>query len=204
MPDQTRIPLMGRADRLNAMAEKQGEVLGHIAADSPLLSNKPQPTAATWEGPSGHVDMEEGPPPWELEDYQYSASDARRFVDVPANWKLFWINPRLLESSGMRYWQAISASDPRVNIKVKQMHAPDGLIRREGEKGDILCWMYASWYASLQARTRLKTDQQTQAALDKVDSLREDFNRGKFGPYVHLDSALHPTHTQATIRNPTD
>jgi hypothetical protein len=148
--------------------------------------------------------MEEGPPPWELEDYTYSPSDARRYVDVPANWKLFWINPRLLESSGMRYWTAVSASDPRVTVKISQMVAPDGNIRREGEKGDILCWMYDSWYRSLQTQSKKATDLQTQTALDKASTLKEDFNRGKYGPYVHLDSVNHPTHTQAAIKNPTD
>ena len=79
-------PLMGRADRLNAMAEKQGEtVLGTIPADSPLLNNAPQSTATQWSGPSGNIDLEEGPPPWELEDTHFADSDARRYVEVPDN-----------------------------------------------------------------------------------------------------------------------
>lgn len=160
--------------------------------------------SATWTGPSGRIDVEEGPPPWELEDYSYTPSDARRYVDVPSNWKLFWINPRLMESAGMRYWQPVTAGDPRVTVKIKQMHAPDGNIRREGEKGDILCWMYDSWYDSLREKTRQEISRQTQSALDKAAALKEDFARGKYGPYVHLDAANHPTHTQAAIKNPTD
>jgi len=202
-------PRFGRADQLNAMAERQGEgprpeVLGHIPADSPLLSEQPSKPSASWSGPSGQIDMEEGPPPWELEDFTYSNSDARRYIDCPTNWTLFWINPRLLESAGWRYWQPVTAGHPQVTVKIKQMHAPDGNIRREGEKGDILCWMYTSWYKSLQARTKQATDRQTQTALDRVSSLKEDFNHGKYGPYVHLDSANHPTHTAASIKNPTD
>jgi len=196
------VPNFGRADRLNALGG--AEVIGQIPADSPLLSEKPAQPSATWSGPSGQVDMAESPPPWELEDFTYTPSDARRFVDVPANWKLFWINPRLMESAGMRYWQPVTAGDPRVTVKIKQMHAPDGNIRREGEKGDILCWMYQSWYDSLRQKTLAQTNQQTQAALDKTAALKEDFNRGKYGPYVRLDSAQHPTHTMASIQNPTD
>ncbi len=198
-------PLMGRADRLNAMAEKMGEqVLGTIPADSPLLNDGPQGTSAQWSGPSGNIDLDEGPPPWELEDTQYADSDARRYVEVPDNWVLYWINPRMLESSGWREWKPVTAGHPRVKVKVAQMLAPDGNIRRGGERGDILTWMYRSWYESLQRKHRESTQRQTQAAVDKVSTLKDDFNRGKYGPYVHMDSVLHPTHTSASIKNPTD
>jgi len=198
-------PLMGRADRLNAMAEKQGEtVLGTIPADSPLLKEGPQATSTQWSGPSGNIDLDEGPPPWELEDHQFADSDARRYVEVPDNWVLYWINPRMLESAGWREWKPVTAGHPRVKVKVAQMLAPDGNIRRGGEKGDILTWMYRSWYESLQKKHRELTARQTQAAIDKTASLKDEFNRGKYGPYLHLDSAAHPTHTSASIRNPTD
>ncbi len=209
MPDITRTPLMGRADRLNAMADKLGdgprpEVLGTIAADSPLLNEGPQGTSAQWSGPSGTIDMNEGPPPWELEDAQFADSDARRYVDVPSNWTLYWINPKLLESSGWRYWKPVTIGTPGVKVKVDQMLAPDGNIRRGGEKGDILAWMYTSWRDSLRVKHIETTRRQTQQAVDKVSSLKEEFNRGAYGPYVHLDSATHPTHTSASIKNPTD
>lgn len=196
-------PLMGRADRLNAL-RGGNEVIGQIPADSPLLQEQPATSSAQWSGPSGNIDLEEGPPPWELEDVEFSDSDARRFVTVPDNWKLYWINQRLLESAGPRHWSPVTAGDPRVKVKVAQMISADGSIRRGGEKGDILSWMYISWYESLRNRQRKVTDQQTQAALDNVDSLKEEFKRGAYGPYVHLDSAKHPTHTIAEIRNPTD
>jgi hypothetical protein len=205
MADLTRTPLMGRADRLNAMAEKQGErIVGTIPADSPLLKEGPQGTATQWSGPSGNIDLNEGPPPWELEDKAFADSDARRYVDVPDNWTLYWINPRMLESSGWRYWKPVTAGTPGVKVKVEQMLAPDGNIRRGGERGDILAWMYTSWRDSLRRKHLDATQKQTQTAVDKAASLKDDFNRGKYGPYVHLDSVTHPTHTGASIKNPTD
>lgn len=207
MPDQSRTPLMGRADRLNAMAEKMGgsHVLGTIPADSPLLQSGPQGTSAQWSGAAGNVDMAEGPPPWELEDHHFSDSDARRYVDVPDNWTLYWINPKLLESSGWRYWKPVTLGTPGVRVKVDQMLAPDGNIRRGGEKGDILAWMYTSWRDSLRRKHLETTQRQTQAAVDQTQSLEEEFNgRKRYGPYVRLDSMQHPTHTSAQIKNPTD
>jgi hypothetical protein len=195
-------PIFGRADRLNAMAQQ--EVIGHIPGDSPLLKEGPQSIATQWSGPSGTIDMEEGPPPWELEDHQFSDSDARRYVDVPGSWTLYWINPKLLESSGWRYWKPVTVGDPRVKVKVAQMLAPDGNIRRGGEKGDILAYMPTNWVQSMRQRHQVATQRQTQAAVDNVSSLKENFQRGAYGPYVHLDSASHPTHTSATIKNPTD
>lgn len=210
MPDITRTPLMGRADRLNAMAEKLGEgqqdpaqVLGRIPADSPLLKEGPQgPSGVRWTGPSGNIDLEEGPPPWELEDKHFADSDARRYVDVPDNWTLYWINPKLLESSGWRYWKPVTMGHPGVKVKVDQMLAPDGNIRRGGERGDILAWMYTSWVDSLRAKHRETTQRQTQIAVDKAATIKEEFNRGAYSPYVHLDS-INYTH-QPPSRVPKD
>lgn len=196
-------PLMGRADRMNAMRPGT-EVLGQIPAESSILKDGPAKSGAQWTGPSGNIDMEEGPPPWELEDVEFADSDARRFVTVPDNWKLYWINQRLLESAGPRHWSPVTQGDPRVTVKVAQMISADGSIRRGGEKGDILSWMYISWYDSLRRRQSQVTQQLTQAAMDNVSQIQEDFKRQKYGPYVSLDSALHPTHTMAEIKDPTD
>jgi hypothetical protein len=201
--------MIGRAERLNALSEKMGEgprpeVLGSIPASDPVLQSGPQSPVTSWSGPSGVIDMQEGPPPWELEDVAFSNSDARRYVDVPANWTLYWINPRFLESVGWRYWQPVTVGDPRVKVKVAQMAAPDGNIRRNGDKGDILGWMYTSWRDGIRDKHRASTNRQTQSAVDKMASLKEQMDQGAYGPYVHLDSATHPTHTAAQIKNPTD
>jgi hypothetical protein len=204
MADLTRTPLMGRADRLNAMAAKQGEqVLGTIPADSPLLQEGPQDTSAQWSGPSGNIDMDEGPPPWELEDAQYADSDARRYVEVPDNWVLYWINPRMLESAGWREWKPVTAGHPRVKVKVAQMLAPDGNIRRGGEKGDILTWMYRSWYDSLRRKHHEATQRQTQAAREKASAVSDDFKRGKWGPYVDATASYQPS-APVSMKNMTD
>ena len=178
-----------------------GEILGTIPMDSPLTAPGPQGTSTTYatEGGKG-VTVAEPPPPWELEDPGESLSDARRFITVPDNWELRWINPKFLEADGWRYWKAISPNDPHVKVKVEQMAMPDGTIRRGGPNGDILAWMYRSWLESARELQRKKTAQQTQIAVDKFEQTREDFNRGRYGPYVHqydARRAQHPTHTMA-------
>lgn len=203
-------PHIGRADRLNLLAEKLGpatprpEVLGTVAGDAPLLQDTPQGTGAQWSGPSGTIDLSEGPPPWELEDQEYTPSDALRFVEVPSNWTLRWINPKLLDSLGWRNWQPVTTGHPQVKVKVKEMCAPDGNIRRGGATGDILAWMYTSWCDSRRRQLYEATRQQTQTAVDRSQSLEDEFKRGKYGPYLHLDHVTHPTHTSAAITNPTD
>lgn len=170
------------------------EVLGTIKPE--LTDPTPQQESASWETASGgSIDITEPPPPWEVHK-EFDASDARLYVDVPKNWSLRWINPRLLESAGWRHWQSVQASDPRVKCKVAQMISPDGTIRRGGfEKGDILSWMYTSWVESRRALLQKKTDEQTASAQQRQEGLREAFRRGTYGPYVRLEEAKHPTHT---------
>lgn len=201
-------PRIGNPDRraeINAEFP-QPEVLGHINADDPTLDPKPQGITTSWTNAEGHtITLTEPPPPWEVQDgYGHSGSDARKFVEVPPNWKLRWINPRLLDSEGWRDWQALQASDARITVKVPTMISPEGYIRRGGSGGDILCWTWQGWYESKVREHIRVTNQQTQNAVDKQAELREEFKRGTYGPNVRLEDAKHPTHTQVdgrTIRD---
>lgn len=168
------------------------EILGVV--DTKLTDPTPKQESASWTGTSGEMEMVEPPPPWEVSS-EFDASNARLYVDVPKNWTLRWINPRLLETQGWRHWQPVMASDPRVNCRVSQMVGPDNNIRRGGAVGDILAWMYTSWVESRRALLQKKTDAQTSAAYNKQETLREEFRRGTYGPNVRLEESRHPTHT---------
>lgn len=196
MPGQSNLGKMA-----NQMTNLPGEVLGVIPSDDPVLNAKPPTTS--WVGPSGAVDLTEPPPPWEQGLDAFSVSDARRFVGVPENWELRWINPRLLESEGWRDWQPVMASDPRVTPKVPTMVAPDGNIKRGG---DILAWMYKSWVEARERQWQRDTDRLTASAKDRQDQLKDDFQRGKYGPYLNMDDrdVRHPTHTIADGRSMKD
>ena len=149
------------------------EVLGTV---SPQITDPSlQGPTTLWTGPAGApVEMSEPPPPWELEDTEYAPSDARRYVDVPDTWTLRWINPKLLESTGWRYWQPVMASDPRVKVKVDTMIGPDNNIRRGGVVGDILGWMYTTWVISRRAQLQKETESQTQSAADRHETLKNE------------------------------
>jgi hypothetical protein len=179
------------------------QVLGTIK-DS-ITDPQPQGTAAAWTRDDGTpIELVEPPPPWELEDKGHADSDARRFVDVPKEWSLRWINPRLLDSLGWRYWQPVMASDPRVKVKVPSMVDVANNIRRGGHTGDVLGWMYTAWVESRWRQRREQTAQLTQSAVERQESLREEFKRGAFGPYVAMADARHPTHTMAEGRSMRD
>jgi hypothetical protein len=194
-------PSMGNADRREALQDKttaQPEVLGSISTNNPLIDPRLAGTTSQWTNPEGEViTLNEPPPPWEIADNSYSLSDARRFVDCPPNFKLRWLNPRLLDSEGWRDWQALMASDNRVSVKVPTMVSPEGYIRRGGSGGDILCWMWNSWYESKKQQHIQLTNLQTQKAVEHQDTLREEFKRGTYGRNVTLEGAKHPTHTMA-------
>ena len=177
----------------------KSEVLGTI--DPPLTD--PRPAESAYVG--GTVDLTEPPPPWEVDEKSHLAlSDARRFVEVPDNWELRWINPKLLDQLGWRYWQPVMASDERVTVHVQTMVSPEGNIRRGGATGDLLAWMYTSWVESRRQEQARLTAELTQSAVDRQETLKEEFKRGKYGPYVRLDSARHPTHTMGDGRSMTD
>lgn len=177
----------------------QSEVLGTI---KPKLTD-PAPQSAEYVGRS--VEMTEPPPPWEVDDNcRLTPSDARRFVTVPDNWELRWINPKLLDQLGWRYWQPVLKSDPRVKTLVETMVSPEGNVRRGGTTGDILAWMYKSWVDSRRKEQQEATRRLTESAVERQEALKEDFRRQRYGPYVTLTEAKHPTHTIADGRSMTD
>lgn len=182
--------VMARAeerDRREAVTDAPvSEILGTVAPDA----LEPQPETAVHDG----VTVTDPPPPWEISGEE-ADSDARHFVEVPSNWTLRWINPRLLDSQGWRYWQPVMASDTRVKVKVNTMVTPENNIRRGGPGGDILAWMLTSWVMSRRALNVKKAAELAQSAVDRQAQLREEFARGTFGPYVKLTDAQHPSHT---------
>lgn len=188
---------MADRDRAKELAQgmPQPEVLGTI--DTKTLTS-PKPATTEWTSLDGtQFSLTEPPPPWEVNNPSYAKSDARQFVDVPENWKLRWINPRLLDSEGWRDWQALSASDPRVKVKVSTMVTPENYIRRGGSGGDILCWMWQGWYESKKKLNQEAIYELTASAVNRQQNLKEEFARGTFGPNVKLEEAKHPTHTMA-------
>ena len=179
------------------------EVLG-VVKDT-ITDPEPSHTSASWQSESGEqVEVTAPPPPWELEDKEHQESDARRFIEVPKDWTVRWINPKLLDQFGWRYWQPVMASDPRVKVKVKSMVSVENNIRRGGQTGDILGWMYTRWVESRRKKDREETARLTQSAVDRQDTLREEFRRGTYGPYVSLAEAKHPSHTMAEGRSMKD
>jgi hypothetical protein len=194
------VPNIGNWDRDNVGPE----VLGSIS-NPRILDPAPQGSNAQWEGQSGAVSVTEPPPPWELEDAgSPTQSDATRYVTKPDNITLRWINPRVLDAEGWRDWQPVMATDPRFVVKVHTMVTPEGNIRRGGNAGDILAWMYTSWVESRRKQLSAATARQTNNAKAEQDKLFDDFRRGKYGPNVHLESAKHPTHTMAEGRSMRD
>jgi hypothetical protein len=145
--------------------------------------------------------MAEPPPPWELDDHSgLTESDAKRFVNCPANITLRWINPRLLDQFGWRDWQPVMASDPRFTVHVQTMISPEGNIRRGGFTGDILAWMYTSWVESRRRLLQKETARLTQSAVEQQEVLKDEFAKGKYGPNLKLEGAIHPRYTNVETR----
>lgn len=142
------------------------------------------------------------PPPWEVDpSYDRHDSDARKFVEVPENVTLRWLNPKQVSQSGLRDWQAVPASgDTRFKLKLKTMKAPDNTIRRGDHTGDFLAWMWTEWVVSRTKLKRARVDRQSQTAVTKQRQTQEAYNAGKFGRYVTGGEAQHPTHTMADGR----
>jgi hypothetical protein len=186
-----------------SISDMQPEVLGIIPQDNKIFDPTPQGPETLYTAEDGtKVDLREEAPPWELEDAEYAGSDAHRYVDVPQTWTLRWINPRLLESQGWRYWRPVLKSDPRVKVKVEQMVGPDGNVRRGGSIGDILAWMPTNWVISRRKILDEATKSQAQSAVDKQDELREQYRRES--PYIRIEDAKHPRYTGAEGRSMVD
>jgi hypothetical protein len=183
---------MGRSVIENPAAE----VLGTIPFDTTkFLDPTPTGPSAQWQTPGGTaVSIDEGPPPWEVGGGDYDNSDARRYVKVPTEWTLRWINPRLLESQGWRYWKPVTQSDPRVEVLVGQMVSPDGNVRRGGGVGDILAYMPTPWVEARRKLLREDTERQSGTAVTRQQEVRERMRRT--GGLVNMEESVHPTHTQ--------
>ena len=176
------------------------EILGTIPEDHPILESGPQGVSGQWATESGtRIDLEEAPPPWELESDSFENSDARRYVAVPLSWVLRWINPRFLESQGWRYWKPVMQSDPRVKVLVDQMVGPDGNIRRGGGTGDILAYMPLNWVIARRKQLQTQTAAQSDAAVRQQDELRDRFRQS--GGLIRMEESRHPTHTLADGRS---
>lgn len=187
-------PRIGNSDYYR-QPQAGAEVLGTVSNTSRVFEAAPR--TSTWTREDGTVmEITEPAPPWETQDEKFTPSDARRFVECPPQWRLHWVNPRLLESEGWRDWQAVLCSDSRVKLRVASMKSPEGYIRRGGATGDILCWMWQGHHDIVRRKMIEKIALQTQSAKDKQTQLQEDTARGEFGPYVRVDSVTHPTHTQ--------
>lgn len=145
---------------------------------------------------------EDGPPPWETDPrYLRHTNDARRYVDFPESWEARWLSPKMIDHAGLRDWQTVSASDPRVTVKVPSMQAPDGTIRRGGHTGGmILAYMPRSWVESRQRIKAQMADRAMAAAVARQANFREEARRGNFGPHVAVTESKHPTHTIADGR----
>ncbi len=181
----------------------QSEVLGVIPSDATVLDPTPHGPEAAWTTASGGgVSLSEEPPPWELAGGDDELSDARRYVDAPTDVTLRWINPKLLDSQGWRYWRPVLKADPRFTIKVDQMVSPDGNIRRGGVTGDILAFMPTHWVESRRKILEQKTRDQSQSAIDRQAALDEKLKQ--MSPYLRVEGVTHPRFTNADLRGATD
>ncbi len=171
-------------------------VLGTVKDD--ITTPGPQGETTQWEG----ITVTEPPPPWELVDNAHALSDARRFVTAPANVEVRWINPRVLDSMGWRDWQPVMASDPRFTVRVHTMVSPEGNIRRGGNTGDILAWMYKSWVVARRKQNADTTARMTEDAVNQQEILKEEFKRGGRG--LSIDTAVHPRFTSGDGRTMQD
>lgn len=146
-------------------------------------------------------------PPWEINpDWQRHNTDARRFVTVPQDVELRWLNPRMIEDVGTRDWRAVTIDNERFKIKpgYEQMVSPEHYVRRGGPtRGDILFYMPKSWVASRERLKQQKSALRTQGAVDRAQETAERINRGEFGPNVAA-SIKHPTHTSGDGRSMAD
>lgn len=174
----------------------QAEVLGEIKVTGPKVT--------AWEDPDFKtiIEMESGPPPWESQTER--PSDARNFLDCPKDWELRWINPKLLDQEGWRGWTPVRAKDPRVTIHVPSMISPEHQIRRGGHGGDLLAYMPRHWFLVRREQYRTRVKAQTQSSVDRMERLREETARGKFGVGSQIESAVHPAYTQGDGRTMTD
>jgi hypothetical protein len=142
------------------------------------------------------------PPPWETDPtYDKHDSDARKFLDAPDNITLRWLSPKVVNQSGLRYWQAVPAKgDTRFRLKLKTLAAPDNTVRRGDHAGDFLAWMYTAWVESQGRLKAARVARQSRQATDQLHATNDAYAGGQFGRYVTSAGGRHPTHTIADGR----
>ena len=194
MPQNFGGPRIGRGyggDPKNPKLSSQDEELLHVPEAEEIGTISREKLA--------RVMADAPPPPWESDPrYFKQDTDARKFVEAPAHVTLRWLNPKLVAQTGLRDWQAVSASDPRFTIKLQSLIAPDNTVRRGDHQGDFLAWMYTAWVESRNQIKQERVKQRTQKAADDFARTKEAFERGTFSRYVGASGeAHHPSHTQA-------
>jgi len=192
---------MPEASADTATTPPSGELLGSI---DPTTLDHPSPSFQGWVSDSGEtIELEAGPPPWEvnLADPRQN-TDARRFFrEIPEEWMLRWMNPKMLQHAGPRWWKPVTTSHPRVKLIATEMRHVDNTVRRGGEGGDILHYMPRHWWES---RLRTKAEQVRRATGAALDTMAEATGKATRTGYMTVDQAVHPTHTHGEGRSMKD
>lgn len=136
------------------------------------------------------------PPPWEVGGrWKLAHSDVRRFIsDYPDEWELRWLNPKLIDQSGMRYWRAVPADHPRVKLLIGSMRAADNTIRKGDHNGVFLAYMPKNWVESRKKLKEQNTYRKTQSAMERAEATRDSINRGDYGNHIRVESLKHPNY----------
>ena len=178
------------------------ELLGIIPT---IVTASPTETTSAWtsEDVAGQpvpISVTEPPPPWEV-DARRDHTNARNYIQCPQNILLRWANPSLVKQIGLRDWKIVPATGhPWFKLLNSQMQCPDNTVRKGGEGGDFLVWMYESWYAKRKEAREARVDQQTRSSVDRHQQVQEQMDRGAFGPYIKSGGGSHPSRTIADVR----
>lgn len=189
------VPSLGKSVERDKLQEEsdipKAELLGVIPDSTVETIQKPQPTTSYNDG----VDVTTLPPPWETDPrWSRDNTNARQFVDVPDEWELRWLNPRLIDQFGWRDWMPVMSSDPRVKVKVRALVTVGNNIQRGGPNGPILAFMPRHWVESRQRIKDERVKRLSQSAVERQESLRETLKRSTRGGVV-VTGVTHPTHT---------
>ncbi len=190
--------------KLSSAAEEllnapQPQLLGSIDLnDIQSPPSRPQ----TWTEKDGtQFTIDEPPPPWEVDPrHGKDSTDARRFLEkFPSNVEFRWINPRLLDSMGWRYWKPVLTSDPNFKLKPEYRATMTDVENniRKGPGGPILGFMPKSWVESRKRESHKRARDARGKAQDRQMQLSELVSRGDFGRYVKVDGKpQYPSNTQ--------
>lgn len=207
------VPRMGNAamyesqnPKLSSAAEEllnapEAKHLGSV--DLNQVTNPPAKMSVWTEADGTQIMVEEPPPPWESDPRGvHHNTDARKFIEAPVNVELRWLNPRLVSQVGMRDWQAVPAEGSqmfKLKPNARGLRAPDNTVRKGGDGGPFLAWMYRSW---VESRNRQKADEvyrRTRVSVDKQREVTQRIRSGEFDGgrgYLTVEGdPKHPTHT---------